>query len=275
MFNKALEADALFRTLITTAVDGIIVIDGRGTIQIYGAACERLFGYSAAEVIGKNVKILMPSPYREEHDDYLHNYQGTGVKRIIGIGREVIGQRKDGSTFPMYLSVGEGRLEAEIMYVGIIHDLTSRNVTTRRMQDLQNELLHVSRLSAMGQMTAALARIVVSAVDQTWVARILAKDYINRRLVIYKATLDAAWNVVVDPAVVFDGLMKKPQILDDPDAADCKLMISASHDASDVNNAAGRRTNDQSQQVYFPGDRIFRYASQSDRSILWGGGVAP
>ena len=125
------------------------------------------------------------------------------------------------------------------------------------------------------QMTAALARIVVSAVDQTWVARILAKDYINRRLVIYKATLDAAWNVVVDPAVVFDGLMKKPQILDDPDAADCKLMISASHDASDVNNAAGRRTNDQSQQVYFPGDRIFRYASQSDRSILWGGGVAP
>src|SRR4051812_14377310 len=157
MFKKALNADALFRTLIATAVDGIIVIDERATIQIYGAACERLFGYTEAEVVGKNVKMLMPSPYREEHDNYIHNYQRTGVKRIIGIGREVVGQRKDGSTFPMYLSVGEGRLDSEIIYIGIIHDLTARNTTTRRMQDLQNELLHVSRLSAMGQMTAALA----------------------------------------------------------------------------------------------------------------------
>jgi len=157
MFNKHLQVDALFQTLIATAVDGIIVIDGRGTIQIYSAACERLFGYTAAEVIGSNVKMLMPSPYREGHDDYIHNYQGTGVKRIIGIGREVVGQRKDGSTFPMYLSVGEGLQESEVMYVGIIHDLTSRNLTTRRMQEIQNELLHVSRLSAMGQMTAALA----------------------------------------------------------------------------------------------------------------------
>jgi two-component system sensor kinase FixL len=157
MFRKALDSDALFRTLIATAVDGIIVIDERATIQIYGAACERLFGYTEAEVVGKNVKMLMPSPYREEHDGYIHNYQSTGVKRIIGIGREVIGQRKDGSTFPMYLSVGDGRLDQEIIYVGIIHDLTARNMTTRRMQDLQNELLHVSRLSAMGQMTAALA----------------------------------------------------------------------------------------------------------------------
>ena len=157
MFRKALDSDALFRTLIATAVDGIIVIDENATIQIYSAACERLFGYSESEVVGKNVKMLMPSPYREEHDGYIHNYQSTGIKRIIGIGREVIGQRKDGSTFPMYLSVGEGRLGENIVYVGIIHDLTSRNLTTRRMQDLQNELLHVSRLSAMGQMTAAIA----------------------------------------------------------------------------------------------------------------------
>jgi two-component system sensor kinase FixL len=157
MFKKALDADPLFRTLIATAVDGIIVIDERATIQIYSAACERLFGYTEAEVVGKNVNVLMPSPYRDEHDGYVHNYQTTGVKRIIGIGREVMGQRKDGSTFPMYLSVGEGRLESEIVYVGVIHDLTPRNVTTRRMQDLQNELLHVSRLSAMGQMTAAIA----------------------------------------------------------------------------------------------------------------------
>src|SRR5262245_17962535 len=93
--------DALFRTLTATAADGIIVIDERGLIGIYNAACERLFGYTQDEVIGKNVNMLMPSPYREEHDSYLENYRETGQARIIGIGREVIGQRKNGTTFPM------------------------------------------------------------------------------------------------------------------------------------------------------------------------------
>ena len=118
--------DALFRTLIGTAVDGIIVIDVKGTIQVYNAACERLFGYSAEETIGHNVKMLMPAPYHDEHDGYLSRYRMTGEKRIIGIGREVVGGRKDGTTFPMYLSVGEGALEGQKIYVGIIHDLTER-----------------------------------------------------------------------------------------------------------------------------------------------------
>jgi two-component system, LuxR family, sensor kinase FixL len=118
--------DALFRTLIGMAVDGIIVIDVKGTIQVYNAACERLFGYQAEETIGQNVKMLMPSPYREEHDGYLSRYRMTGEKRIIGIGREVVGRRKDGATFPMYLSVGEGTLDGQKIYVGIIHDLTER-----------------------------------------------------------------------------------------------------------------------------------------------------
>ena len=149
--------DALFRTLIATAVDGIIVIDERGLIGIYNAACERLFGYRLDEVIGKNVNMLMPSPYRDEHDSYLDNYRETGKARIIGVGREVVGQRKDGTTFPMYLSVGKGILDTQPIYVGIIRDLTARNAAMRRLQELQNELLHVSRLSAMGQMTAAIA----------------------------------------------------------------------------------------------------------------------
>ena len=118
--------DALFRTLIGTAADGIIVIDMKGMIQVYNAACERLFGYSAQETIGQNVKMLMPSPYHEEHDGYLSRYRMTGERRIIGIGREVLGRRKDGTTFPMYLSVGEGALEGQKIYVGIIHDLTER-----------------------------------------------------------------------------------------------------------------------------------------------------
>ena len=124
--TTAQPTDALFRALIATAVDGIIVIDVKGTIAVYNAACERLFGYQADEVIGQNVKMLMPSPYHEEHDGYLSRYRVTGEKRIIGIGREVVGRRKDGSTFPMYLSVGEGTLEGQKIYVGIIHDLTER-----------------------------------------------------------------------------------------------------------------------------------------------------
>src|SRR6185312_7964824 len=152
-----IQNDALFRALIATAVDGIMVIEERGSIIVYNQACERLFGYRPEEVVGQNVKMLMPPPYRQEHDGYLGHYRETGEKRIIGIGREVLAQRKDGTTFPMYLSVGEGVLEGQRIFVGIIHDLSERHATARRMQDLQNELLHVSRLSAMGQMTAAIA----------------------------------------------------------------------------------------------------------------------
>ena len=142
---------------MSTAVDGIIVIDSKAVISVYNQSAEKLFGYTAEEVRGRNVNMLMPSPYHEEHDGYMQHYLETGEKRIIGIGREVVGRRKDGSTFPMYLSVGEGVLEGERVFVGIVHDLTARTITARRLQDLQGELLHVSRLSAMGQMTAAIA----------------------------------------------------------------------------------------------------------------------
>jgi two-component system sensor kinase FixL len=149
--------DVLFRTLMSAAVDGIIVIDSKARISLYSTSAEKLFGYEPGEVLGRNVHMLMPSPYHEEHDGYMRNYLETGQKRIIGIGREVVGRRKDGTTFPMYLSVGEGVLDGERIFVGIVHDLTSRTITARRVQDLQGELLHVSRLSALGQMTAAIA----------------------------------------------------------------------------------------------------------------------
>jgi PAS domain S-box-containing protein len=114
------------RALVGTAVDGVMIIDGNGTVQEYNPACEQLFGYRADEVVGKNVKMLMPPPYREEHDEYLHRYRTTGHKRIIGVGREVEGRRKDGSTFPMELSVGEARPDGQPIYVGIIRDITAR-----------------------------------------------------------------------------------------------------------------------------------------------------
>jgi two-component system sensor kinase FixL len=116
----------MFQALLSAAVDGIIVIDGQGLIQIINPACEKLFGYRPEEVIGRNVHMLMPSPYREQHDDYLRHYHATGERRIIGIGREVTGQRKDGSTFPMYLSVGQAKADGEDIYVGIVRDLTDR-----------------------------------------------------------------------------------------------------------------------------------------------------
>ena len=114
------------RVLVGTAVDGVMIIDANGTVQEYNPACEQLFGYRADEVIGQNVKMLMPPPYREEHDEYLHRYRATGNKRIIGIGREVEGRRKDGTTFPMELSVGEARPGGQQVFVGIIRDITAR-----------------------------------------------------------------------------------------------------------------------------------------------------
>ena len=114
------------RALVATAVDGVMIIDASGNVQEYNLACERLFGYRSDEVVGKNVKMLMPPPYREEHDEYLRRYRMTGVKRIIGIGREVEGRRKDGTTFPMELSVGEARPGGKQVYVGIIRDITAR-----------------------------------------------------------------------------------------------------------------------------------------------------
>ncbi|MEY9358314.1 PAS domain S-box-containing protein [Bradyrhizobium yuanmingense] len=122
--------------MVDTAVDGVILIDARGGILIFNPACEKLFGYCASEVIGRNVKLLMPPPYRDAHDEYLQNYHVTGKRKIIGIGREVLGQRKDGSTFPMHLSVGETRqASGESIFVGIVHDLTERERVERELRE--------------------------------------------------------------------------------------------------------------------------------------------
>jgi PAS domain S-box-containing protein len=122
------------RALVSTAVDGVMIIDASGTVQEYNPACERLFGYRADEVVGRNVKMLMPSPYKDEHDEYLQRYRTTGNKRIIGIGREVEGRRKDGTTFPMELSVGEARPGRQQVFVGIIRDITGRKLAEQSLR---------------------------------------------------------------------------------------------------------------------------------------------
>ena len=124
--------DAIFDTV----TDGLILIDEAGRIQLFNAGAERLFGYHRDEVFGQNVKLLMPSPFREAHDGYLTSYLATGEKKIIGIGREVVARRKDGSVFPIYLSIGELWLEGRRLFVGVTHDLTKRKENEQRLLTL-------------------------------------------------------------------------------------------------------------------------------------------
>jgi two-component system sensor kinase FixL len=157
MTRDALSREAHLQSILDTVPEAMIVIDERGIIQSFSTAAERLFGYTAQEAIGKNVKVLMPSPYREQHDGYLQRYLGTGERRIIGIGRVVVGLRKDGSTFPMELAVGEMKSGSQRFFTGFIRDLTERQKTEARLQELQSELVHISRLTAMGEMASTLA----------------------------------------------------------------------------------------------------------------------
>jgi two-component system sensor kinase FixL len=135
----------------------MVVIDDQGTIISFSAAAERLFGYSEAELLGLNVSCLMPSPDRERHDTYLARYMQTGEKRIIGIGRVVFAERRDGTAFPMELSIGETTEGTQRLFTGFIRDLTERQRTEQKLETLQSELIHVSRVSAMGTMASTLA----------------------------------------------------------------------------------------------------------------------
>jgi two-component system sensor kinase FixL len=152
-----LSREAHLKSILETVPDAMVVIDERGIIQSFSATAQRLFDYAADEVMGKNVKMLMPSPYREDHDIYLKRYLATGEKRIIGIGRVVVGERKDGSTFPIELNVGEMKSGNRRYFTGFIRDLTERQETEARLQELQAELVHMSRFTALGEMASALA----------------------------------------------------------------------------------------------------------------------
>ena len=147
------DLNARLRSIINSAVDGIIVIDGRGRIESFNPGAERLFGYTQAEVVGQNVSMLMPAPYREEHDGYIGRYQMTGRAKIIGIGREVRGQRKDGTTFPLHLSVGEMTIGGERMFTGILHDLSDR-------VRVEEQLREQAALARLGEMAAVIAHEV-------------------------------------------------------------------------------------------------------------------
>jgi len=134
------DTEERLRAILQTAVEGIITIDESGIIESMNPAAEQIFGFKAQEVIGKNVKALMPSPYREEHDTYMANYRHTGHAKIIGIGREVFGQRKDGSIFPMDLAVSEVRLAQRRIFTGFVRDITERKRAEEKLAELAQTL---------------------------------------------------------------------------------------------------------------------------------------
>jgi len=146
-------SDARWRAVVDAAVDGIVVIDARGRIEAFNRAAEQMFGYQEADVIGQNVSLLMPEPDRSKHDGYLRHHLETGEKRIIGIGRAVIGLRHDGQRFPVHLSVGEMEIDGEKHFTGILHDLSKRT-------ELEDRLREATAMARLGEMAAVIAHEV-------------------------------------------------------------------------------------------------------------------
>jgi two-component system sensor kinase FixL len=154
---RELGSAAHLRSILETIPDAMVIIDEKGRILSFSKAAERLFGFAEAELLGENVSTLMPSPDRERHDSYLERYLKTGEKRIIGIGRLVTGRRRDGTTFPMELAVGEAMIGDDRVFTGFIRDLTERQRYEKRLHTVQAELAHVSRVSAMGTLATSIA----------------------------------------------------------------------------------------------------------------------
>jgi two-component system sensor kinase FixL len=155
--SKLDQANSILKSILTTIPDAMVVIDEAGLVSSFSATAEKMFGYAQGEIIGQNVQILMPEPYRAAHDGYLARYIQTGEKRIIGIGRTVVGCKKDGATFPLQLEVGEAKIGDERYFTGFIVDLTEKKQTEAELQSLQADLEHASRLSAVGTLASALA----------------------------------------------------------------------------------------------------------------------
>ena len=149
--------EAHLQSILDTVPDATVVIETDGTIVTFNAAAVRQFGYTPEEAVGHNVSMLMPSPYREQHDGYLSRYLTTGEKRIIGIDRVVVGRRKDATTFPMTLAVGEMRSGGRTYFTGFIRDLTEREESEAQLEAAQTELARLARLNEMGEMASTLA----------------------------------------------------------------------------------------------------------------------
>lgn len=182
------DSEARIRAIVETAVDAILTIDERGIVETFNPAAERIFGYRAAEVIGRNVSMLMPPPYREEHDGYLRNYLTSGVAKIIGIGREIVGQRQDGSIFPMELAVSEMRFGDRRMFTGIVRDISEKH-------RLQQKIQHQEKMAAVGVLASGVAHEIgnplasISAVTQM-LGRKMTDPYVQGKIALISKHID-------------------------------------------------------------------------------------
>ncbi len=189
-------SDARLLSVLSTAVDGIVVMDDRARILLFNQACEKLFGYTAEETFGQNVKMLMPEEYARAHDGYLRHYLETGERRIIGIGREVRGRHRDGTEFPIELSVGEAHTAEGRQFIGIIRDLRPRKAVEKRLAQAQNQLISMTRISALDEMGAAISH----ELNQPLTAIMLYLQAIRRKAQAVPE-LDASLAAVIDKAL--------------------------------------------------------------------------
>lgn len=151
------ERELHLQSILDTVPDATVVIDADGIMRSFNTSAVRQFGYAVEEAIGQNVSMLMPAPYRENHDGYLLRYLNTGERRIIGIDRVVVGRRKDGSTFPMKLVVGQTHVGERTYFTGFIRDLTEREETEAKLEQARNELTRLARVNELGEMASTLA----------------------------------------------------------------------------------------------------------------------
>ncbi len=171
--------DQILQTVYDTSPDAIIVIDRKAHIQSFNKTAEKMFGFSASEVLGHNIKILMPPYFAAHHDGYMERYLETGERRIIGIGRIVTGQRKDGSTFPIELSIGEAKTSDRQLFTGFIRDLTDKQRVEQRVHELQEELIHAARLASLGEITSMVAHEVNQPLSASGTYLEVARELLN------------------------------------------------------------------------------------------------
>ena len=195
--NSRSVSDARLSSVLDTAVDGIVVIDEKAQILVFNAACERLFGYEAAEVVGRNVMAIMPEEYARDHDSYVNHYLATSEARIIGIGREVRARHKNGKEFPVELSVGEAMTPEGRQFVGILRDLRPRKVQEDRLNRMQSQLVHFARVNAMDEMGAAIAH----ELNQPLTAVMLYLQAVNRKTESNDGRIDDKIREILDKTI--------------------------------------------------------------------------
>lgn len=174
------QSEGRLQAIVETAVDAIITIDERGHISSFNSAATRMFGFTPDEIRGQNISMLMPSPYREEHDGYMRNYQRTGIKKIIGIGREATGQRKDGSLFPVEVAVSETALGERRIYTGIVRDISERKAAEAKLESAHRKLLDASRHAGMAEIATGVLHNVGNVLNSVNVSSSLLLEGVRK-----------------------------------------------------------------------------------------------